>query len=73
MVKIVKGNKFLVVDDIGSTLKIYNGKKWFTFIITENMCLHFLGEFILTKKLGGRIHKLTNKKKSSLKKKITNG
>ena len=26
MVKIVKGNKFLVVDDIGSTLKIYNGK-----------------------------------------------
>ena len=69
MVKVVKGNKFLTLEDIGSTFKIYNGNKWFTFIITENMCLHFLGEFILTKKLGGNIHKIKNKKKSNLKKK----
>lgn len=67
--KIVRGNKYLTVDDIGSALKIYNGRKWFTFIITENMCLHFLGEFILTKKLGGSIHKMKNKKKSNFKKK----
>jgi ribosomal protein S19 len=69
MSNIVKSNKYLTVEDIGSTLKVYNGRKWFTFIVTENMCLHFLGEFILTKKLGGSIHKLKNKKKSNLKKK----
>ena len=63
MSNIVKSNKYLTVEDIGSTLKVYNGRKWFTFIVTENMCLHFLGEFILTKKLGGSIHKLKNKKK----------
>jgi len=69
MTYITKGNKYLTINDVGLSYKIYNGRKWFTFIITENMCLHFLGEFILTKKLGGNIHKIKNKKKSNLKKK----
>lgn len=65
---LIKNNKFITVEDIGNVVKVYNGHKFSTFMITENMCLHFIGEFIITKKLGKDIHKKKFKKKKNKKK-----
>jgi len=45
---------------------VYNGQKFVTFMVVEGMLGHVLGEYVLTKKLGGIIHK-QKKKKSKFK------
>jgi len=36
-------------------------------VITEEMCRHFIGEFLVTKKLGSAIHNKKKKKKGNKK------
>jgi len=65
----VCNNEKLTLEDIGDVVKVYNGQKWVMVQIMEGMLLHIIGEFIVTKKQGGTIHKnKKNKKKSKIKK-----
>tara|TARA_R110001592_G_scaffold275133_3_gene542162 strand:- start:6182 stop:6337 length:156 start_codon:yes stop_codon:yes gene_type:complete len=43
---------------IGLTISVYNGLKYKKLYITENMVGHKLGEFVFTRKIGKKIHKL---------------
>jgi len=56
-------NEKLTLEDIGDVVKVYNGQKWVMMQIMEGMLFHIIGEFIITKKQGGNIHKIKNKKK----------
>jgi len=48
---------------IGQLVKVYNGQKFVTFMVVEGMLGHVLGEYVLTKKLGGKIQKKKKKRK----------
>jgi ribosomal protein S19 len=48
---------------LGKRISIYNGKENKEFLIREAMLGAYLGEFILTKKLGKEIHIKSNKRK----------
>lgn len=56
------------VQDVGQKIKVYNGKKWIILRCLETMVMHFIGEFVQTKRQGGGIHKLKIKKKTKSKK-----
>jgi ribosomal protein S19 len=69
MLRYMKLNKFLELTDVGKRARVYNGNKWINLYITERMRGHYVGEFILTKKQGGIIHKKKVKKKNKTKRK----
>jgi ribosomal protein S19 len=65
----MKLNTLLGLSDVGKRVRVYNGNKWIVMYITERMRDHYMGEFILTKKQGGIIHKKKVKKKNKTKRK----
>jgi small subunit ribosomal protein S19 len=57
---------------IDSTVELYNGKQYFSFIVKEKMIGHKAGEFAFTKRMGHQIHRNIiekNKQKRKLLKK----
>ncbi len=50
-------------DDIGLEVEVYNGNRFVNLLIEEKMVGEVLGSFILTKKIGGNIHKKKKKVK----------
>lgn len=50
-------------DLVGKHINIYNGKKFIELFIEDEMIGHKIGEFVITKIIGGGIHKRKNVKK----------
>jgi len=67
-IRYMKLNKLLEISDVGKRVRAYNGNKWITMYITERMRDHYMGEFILTKKQGGSIHRKKVKKQKTKRK-----
>jgi len=55
---IIHNNNFCIDESfIGKRLAFYNGQKYLTILIREEMCGRRLCEFFLTKRIGSNIHK----------------
>ena len=55
---IIHNNRFLINESvIGKRLAFYNGQKYLTILVREEMCGRYLCEFFLTKRIGSNIHK----------------
>ena len=52
-------------ENVGMEVSVYNGQKFINVLIEEKMIGNKLGSFVLTKKLGGNIHKKKKKVKKS--------
>ena len=46
----------VTIEFLNRRVLIYNGLKFISIIIKENMIGHKFGEFVLTKKIGAQIH-----------------
>lgn len=66
--KIYKSNYKITLQDVGQVIKCYNGKIWVSLTLIENMVGHFIGEFLVTKRLGSIIHRIKKKKKKTKQK-----
>lgn len=54
---------YILLSDIGRTYSVHNGQIFDSLTITEDMVGYSFGNFFLTKKLGGAIHKPKKKGK----------
>ena len=61
--KIYQKEKRILEEWVGKRIYIYNGKGFQRKLIHRGMVGYKVGEFILTKKLGGNIHLKEGKKK----------
>lgn len=50
-------------ENVGMEVLVYNGNRFINVLIEEKMIGHTLGTFLLTKKIGGNIHKKKKKVK----------
>jgi ribosomal protein S19 len=66
--KVYKSNYKVTLKDVGQVVKAYNGKLWVPLTLIEHMVGHFIGEFLVTKRLGSVIHRIKKKKKKSKQK-----
>ena len=63
-IPIVYSNQFIISDEyVGKRLAYYNGQKFQSILIKEEMCGRKLCEFFLTKRIGFSIHKKKRGKK----------
>lgn len=63
-------NSIITNDFINKRIRVYSGKAWVSFIVTDDMVGKKLGEFSFTKVIGSRIaHSKYLKMKSKRKKK----
>lgn len=56
-------NYIIKKEDINTRLSMYNGLKFFSILIRDNMLGIKISEFIQTKKFGPNIHRKVSKKK----------
>lgn len=69
MIKLFKKNQKIKEGWVGLKLQIYNGKIFQRKRVNLGMVGRKVGEFVLTKRLGGQIHQKKEKKKKKGKKK----
>lgn len=50
-------------ENVGMEVLVYNGNRFINVLIEEKMVGQVIGTFILTKKIGGNIHKKKEKKR----------
>lgn len=68
MIKLFKKNQKIKEDWVGLKMYIYNGKVFQRKMVNIGMVGRKVGEFVLTKRLGGQIHQKKEKKKKGKKK-----
>lgn len=68
MIKLFKKNQKIKEGWVGLKLQIYNGKVFQRKRVNVGMVGRKVGEFVLTKRLGGQIHQKKEKKKKKGKK-----
>ena len=56
-------NYIIKKEDINTRLSMYNGLKYFSILVRDNMVGYKISEFIQTKKIGPKIHRKVSKKK----------
>lgn len=68
MIKLFKKNQKIKEDWVGLKMYVYNGKVFQRKTVNIGMVGRKVGEFVLTKRLGGQIHQKKEKKKKGKKK-----
>jgi ribosomal protein S19 len=53
----------ILAEDVGKVVYVYNGKGFRELLVEEGMEGHKYGEYILTKRIGGQIHKKKKERK----------